>query len=139
MSVNEFVSDANYTDYLSWATNDAFNRTYEEWQPSENYTTLTIILHYEDDSVADSRIYGVTGDLASFYSLLENETEYTSTLVSSATEAWQSESTEAPTPERLQKRACGTFCGINIHCLWPVCPKCRTYNVGNWRKRCMTH
>lgn len=72
MSLSQFVSPSNFSAYTEWSSSAGFNRTYEQWAPSEDYRTLTVQLLYENDTLADERSFNVTGDLRTFYENLDD-------------------------------------------------------------------
>ncbi|CCE93704.1 uncharacterized protein TDEL_0G03370 [Torulaspora delbrueckii] len=145
MNLANFISSSNLTTYQNWYGHYAGNNTYEAWNPSSNYSALTLEIRTGDDSVLSAITFNVTGDLQSAYEQMELEEAaatsaegYSTQLLATSIDPWTEPTMAVDEPNRLNKRACGSFCGVNLHCLLAPCFKCAAYRPGTWRKRCAT-
>lgn len=73
MNLANFISSSNLTTYQNWYDHYAGNNTYEAWNPSSNYSVLTLEIRTGDDSVLSAITFNVTGDLQSAYEQMELE------------------------------------------------------------------
>lgn len=121
------------------ATIPADEPTYEVWNPSTDYTALTVQIFYANDTLVSELVLQAGPTIVEFYSLVDAE-EALNFSTDADTETTATSINAEPTfnEGNIGKRGhicCRGFCGNSQH--WGLtCPKCSAYRNNTWRKKC---